>query len=74
MVIAYLSKSPYYTITKPSYTTDELLKELEYYKIQYYFFYYATQQEKEEFLSGKIAAKAKQIREPETGLLVLDLY
>ena len=74
MVVAYLSKSSYYTIAKPSYTTDELLEELDHYQIRYYFFYYSSLQEKEEFLSGKIAAKAKQIREPETGLLVLDLY
>lgn len=74
MVIAYLSKNSYYTITKPSFTTDELLAELEQYKIQYYFFYYTSQQQKEEFLAGRIAAKAKQISELEQGLLVLSLY
>lgn len=74
MVIAYLSGNSYYTITKPSYTTDELLKEMELYTIQYYFFYSNSQQEKEAFLTGKIAARAKQIRELQPGLLVLTLY
>lgn len=74
MVVAYLSGNSYYTITKPSYNTDELLKEMDMYSIQYYFFYYSSQQEKEAFLGGKIAAKAKQIRELQPGLLVLTLY
>ncbi len=74
MVIAYLSNNPYYTVVKPTFTTDEMISELYEKKIRYYFFYYATQQEKEEFLCGKIAAKAKQFRELEPGLLVLDLY
>lgn len=74
MVIAYLSKNAYYTITKPSYTNDELLDEIKKYKIQYYFFYYTSQQEKEEFLSGQIAANAINGVQLDEGLLVFYFY
>lgn len=74
MVIAYLSGNSYYTITKPSYTAAELLAEIDQYQIRFYFFYYKSQQQKEEFLDGKIAARARQIKELEPGLLVLSFY
>ncbi len=74
ILIAYLSNNSYYTLIKPSFTTNELMAEMEQHQIRYYFFYYDSQQEKEGFLKGQIAAKAQQIKELEPGLLVLSFY
>jgi hypothetical protein len=74
MVFAYLTKNPFYAITKPSYYSKELLTEISQYKIRYYFFYYSSQQEKEAFLSGAIAKAAIKQIELEPGLLVFNFY
>lgn len=74
MVVAYLSKNSYYTITKPSFSTDELLAEIKQYGIQHYFFYYSTEQEKELFLTGKIAKTAPKMIELAPDLLVFSFY
>lgn len=74
MVIAYLSKNSYYSIAKPTYSIDSLLKEIEQYQIQHYFFYYHSIQQKEEFLIGKIAAHAKTKQEIQPGLIVFSFY
>ena len=74
ILLAYLSNNSYYTVIKPSFTTNELMAELDQHQIRYYFFYYDSQQEKEGFLNGQIAAKAQQIKELEPGLLVLSFY
>ncbi len=74
ILIAYLSNNSYYTVIKPTFSTEELIADLDQHQIRYYFFYYESQQEKEGFLSGKVAAKARQIKELEPGLMVLSFY
>ena len=72
-VIAYRTGSPYYTIVKPIYPMQELLGELQQYRVNYYFFYYHAMQEKEEFLKGSIAARAVKFIDLQPGLLVVQL-
>lgn len=74
MVFAYITKNPFYTISKPSYYTNDLIAELKKYMVKYYFFYYRNQQQKEEFLKGTIANNAVGQVELEPGLLVFQLY
>jgi hypothetical protein len=74
MVFAYLSKNPFYAITKPSYYTKDLLEEIRQYKIRYYFFYYNSQQEKEAFLNSEIAKSTIKQVELQPGLLVFSFY
>lgn len=74
MVFAYLSKSQYYPITKPSYYTSQLLTEIRQNKIKYYFFFYSTQQEKEAFVAGDIVKSTIKRVELEPGLLVFSFY
>lgn len=74
MVMAYLSGNPFYTFTKPVYTANELLQEIEQQKIRYYFFYYNTPIEKELFQGGQLAKKASQTTEINPGLMILHFY
>ena len=74
MVFAYLTKSPYYAITKPSYYSKELLTEISQYRIRYYFFYYNAQQQKEAFLETSLAKSSINQVELQPGLLVLSFY
>ena len=74
MVIAYLSKNSYYSIAKPTYSIDSLLNEIDHYQIQHYFFYYRSIQQKEEFMMGKIAARAETKQEIQPGLIVFSFY
>jgi hypothetical protein len=74
MVVAYLSKNPFYAITKPSYHMNELLAEFKQYKVRYYFFYYQTQQEKDEFLKGSIAGASINSIALQPGLLIFQFY
>jgi hypothetical protein len=74
MVFAYLTKSPYYAITKPSYYSKELLTEISQYHIRYYFFYYTSQQQKEAFLESSLAKAAVKQVELQPGLLVFSFY
>jgi hypothetical protein len=71
-VIAYLSGNPYYTRSKVSYSTKQMMDEIKQYRIKYYFFYYRTIQDKEAFLNGMIANEAVSIIELEKGLLVAE--
>lgn len=74
MVYAYLTKNPYYTISKPTYAVADLVNELKQNKVKYYFFYYTTQQDKEEFSKGTIASLAVKQTELLPGLLAVQLY
>ena len=74
MVFAYLTQNPYYTITKPTYYSKELMTEISQYHIRYYFFYYNAQQEKEAFLETSLAKSAISQVELQPGLLVLSFY
>jgi hypothetical protein len=74
MVYAYLTKNVYFTINKPTYAIEDLVKELKQNKVKYYFFYYATQQDKEEFKKGTIATLAVNHIELLPGLLVVQFY
>ena len=74
MVFAYLTKSPYYAITKPSYYSKELLTEISQYRMPSSSLKKNAQQQKEAFLETSLAKSAIKQFELKPGLLVLSFY
>ncbi len=74
MVLAYRTGNSFYTIARASYSTNELLTEIENNKIRHYFFFYDNEQEKEAFMNGAVASKASAKAEIKTGMIVFSFY
>lgn len=54
VVLNYLNKSKLYGTYLRDYSSEDIIKAVQQYSIDYYFFYYKTKLEKESFLQGEI--------------------
>ncbi|MGE5107096.1 MAG: hypothetical protein ACM3H8_06110 [Sphingobacteriales bacterium] len=59
--LAFMSGNQFYLISKPNYTTRELLSAIEQHKINFYLYFYHSPIEKENFYSGIIAKASRKI-------------
>lgn len=74
MVMAYLTGNTYYSNSRSSYSTIELIHEIDKNRIRHYYFFYNSQQQKEDFLKGSVASKSVQYQEIEPGFIVFSFY
>ncbi|MBI2731461.1 MAG: hypothetical protein HYX40_12055 [Sphingobacteriales bacterium] len=59
--LAFLTNSQYYLVTKPNYSSQELLAAFNEHNINFYLYFYRSDIDKENFLSGIVARSAKSI-------------
>lgn len=59
--LAFLSGNQYYLISKPKYTTEELLAAIEQHKLNFYLYFCHSPIEKESFYLSEIAKSSKKI-------------